>query len=83
MTADAQTGVNLDVMDGKPLGIACRPATRVDWLAVNFQQDPSKISLEILLVAADKADGQLVTVVHDLEHAAVTLGVLERGSVLR
>jgi 3-amino-4-hydroxybenzoic acid synthase len=78
--ADAQTGVYINVVDEKTLDVACRLATHVDWLVVDFQQDPSKIPLEILLAAADKADGQLVTIVHDLEDAAVTLGVLERGS---
>lgn len=77
---DAQTGVYLNVVDERTLDIACRLATHVDWLAVDFQQDPSKIPLEILLAAADKAEGRLVTIVHDLEDAAVTFGVLERGS---
>lgn len=40
---DAQTVVYLNVVDEKTLDIACRLATHVDWLAVDFPPDPSKI----------------------------------------
>ncbi|CAM5397688.1 3-dehydroquinate synthase II family protein [Streptomyces abikoensis] len=75
-----EPGVHINIVDESSLETACKLATRVPWMIAWFQQDPSKIPLEILLAAADKAAVQLVTVVHDLEDAEVTLGVLERGS---
>ncbi|WP_280264750.1 3-dehydroquinate synthase II family protein [Nocardia wallacei] len=76
----AAQGVYIDVVDEHTLDIACRVATELDWLVVHFRQDPSRIPLEILLAAGDRADCRVVTVVHDLEDAEITLGVLERGS---
>lgn len=42
--------------------------------------DPTKIPLEIVLAAAESAEGKLVTVVDGLEEAAIVFDVLERGS---
>ncbi|MEU5260418.1 3-dehydroquinate synthase II family protein [Amycolatopsis sp. NPDC021455] len=75
-----ETGVMVTVTGEETLSIACRWAAEADWTLVEFQQDPSKIPLEILLAAADKAPGNLITVVEDIADAAVTFGVLERGS---
>ncbi len=42
--------------------------------------DPTKIPLEIVIAAAESAEGKLVTIVDDLEEAAIVLDVLENGS---
>ncbi|MFE2377086.1 3-dehydroquinate synthase II family protein [Streptomyces sp. NPDC059398] len=76
---EAQQGVYVTVTGEETLDIACAVASKSAWTLVDFQQDPSKIPLEILLGATDKALGNLVTVVADLEDAEITLGVLERG----
>ncbi|KWT63390.1 3-dehydroquinate synthase [Streptomyces albus subsp. albus] len=75
-----RTGVLVTVVDEHTLDIACKVANEADVTFVEFQQDPSKIPLEILLAAADRAQGSIVTVAEDLADAVVTLGVLERGS---
>ncbi|GAA0573378.1 3-dehydroquinate synthase II [Paractinoplanes ferrugineus] len=77
---DLRHGVLIRVLGEETLQLACRIATEADLTLVEFQQDPSKIPLEILLAAADKAKGSIVTVVEDVEDAMVTIGVLERGS---
>jgi 3-amino-4-hydroxybenzoic acid synthase len=75
-----RTGVLVRVVDEQTLDLACKVANETDVTLVEFRQDPSKIPLEILLAAADRAKGSIVTVVSDIEDAMVTLGVLERGS---
>ncbi|MEK2476090.1 3-dehydroquinate synthase II family protein [Streptomyces noursei] len=75
-----KTGVLVKVVGEETLNLACKIANEADFTFVQFQQDPSKIPLEILLAAADRAQGSIVTFVEDLEDAVVTLGVLERGS---
>lgn len=77
---DLRSGVLIKVLDEQTLDLACRIANEAELTLVEFRQDPSKIPLEILLAAADKAKGSIVTVVEDVEDAATTLGVLERGS---
>jgi len=76
---DAEKGVYVTVTGEESLAVACTVAATAPWTLVEFQQDPSKIPLEILLGATDKAKGNLVTVVTDLEDAEITLTVLERG----
>jgi len=75
-----RTGVLVKVVGEESLSLACEIANRAEVTVVEFLQDPSKIPLEILLAAADRATGTIVTVVTDLEDAMVTIGVLERGS---
>ncbi|HKS46153.1 MAG TPA: 3-dehydroquinate synthase II [Amycolatopsis sp.] len=79
----AGTGENavgwVDVHDEDSLNLACAAATTLPHTVVRFA-DPTKIPLEIVLAAADRAPGQLVTVCADLEEAAIVLDVLERGS---
>lgn len=72
-------GAYVTVDDHTSLELACFYASRVGWTVIDFT-DPTKIPLEIVLAAADKAQGRTVTVVHDLEEARIVLGVLERGS---
>ncbi|MEU8695582.1 3-dehydroquinate synthase II family protein [Streptomyces sp. NPDC048665] len=76
---DAEKGVFVTVTGEESLDVACTVAASAAWTVVEFQQDPSKIPLEILLGATDKAEGKLITVVTDLEDAEITLTVLERG----
>lgn len=75
-----RNGVLVRVLDEETLQLACRVANEAELTLVEFRQDPSKIPLEILLAAADRAKGSVVTVVSDVEDAMVTMGVLERGS---
>jgi 3-amino-4-hydroxybenzoic acid synthase len=67
------------VRDDRTLKLACAAAVVLPHTVVRFA-DPTKIPLEIVLAAADRADGQLITVCADLEEAGIVLDVLERGS---
>ncbi|MFJ2115672.1 MULTISPECIES: 3-dehydroquinate synthase II family protein [unclassified Streptomyces] len=75
----AELGHFVDVRDATSLDEACRRASTEPWTVLSFA-DPTKIPLEIVIAAANNADGHTVTVVHDLEEAAVVFGCLERGS---
>lgn len=72
-------GVYVDVHDQASLDRACQAAMREAWTVVRFA-DPTKIPLEIVLAAANNANGSTICVVSDVEEATVVLGVLERGS---
>jgi len=67
------------VRDDRTLRLACAAAVALPFTVVAFA-DPTKIPLEIVLAAADRAEGQLITVCADLEEATIVLDVLERGS---
>ncbi|MBV1939425.1 3-dehydroquinate synthase II [Streptomyces sp. BV286] len=69
----------IDVRDDRTLQLSCAGALALPYTVIHFA-DPTKIPLEIVLAAAEPADGQLVTVVDDLEEAAIVFDVLERGS---
>jgi 3-amino-4-hydroxybenzoic acid synthase len=69
----------VNVRDDRTLKLACAAAVALPFSVVAFA-DPTKIPLEIVLAAADRAAGQLVTVCADLEEAGIVLDVLERGS---
>jgi 3-amino-4-hydroxybenzoic acid synthase len=69
----------VDVHDEPSLRLACAAAVALPFVVVRFA-DPTKIPLEIVLAAADRSTGQLVTACADLEEAAIVLDVLERGS---
>ena len=69
----------VNVRDDRTLRLACSAAIALPHTVVAFA-DPTKIPLEIVLAAADRAEGQLITVCADLEEAAIVLDVLERGS---
>ncbi|NUT48621.1 MAG: 3-dehydroquinate synthase II family protein, partial [Saccharothrix sp.] len=69
----------VQVRDDRTLKLACAAAVRLGHTVVGFT-DPTKIPLEIVIAAADGAPGKLVTVVADLEEAAIVLDVLEHGS---
>ncbi|MGQ0839517.1 3-dehydroquinate synthase II family protein [Actinokineospora sp.] len=67
------------VRDHETLDVACASAARLPCTVVEFT-DPTKIPLEIVIAAADKAAGQLICRVVDGEEATIVLGVLEKGS---
>lgn len=69
----------VDVHDDRTLQLACAAAVALPYTVVRFA-DPTKIPLEIVLAAADRSPGRLVTVCADLTEAAIVLDVLERGS---
>jgi 3-amino-4-hydroxybenzoic acid synthase len=69
----------VEVSDDRTLQLACSAAARLPWTTVSFT-DPTKIPLEIVIAAADRADGKLVCVVGDIEEAGIVLDVLEHGS---
>lgn len=69
----------IDVRDDRTLQLSCAGAMVLPYTVIHFA-DPTKIPLEIVLAAAESAEGQLVTVVDGLEEAAIVFDVLERGS---
>ncbi len=69
----------VDVRDDRTLQLSCAGAMVLPYTVIHFA-DPTKIPLEIVLAAAESAEGKLVTVVSDLEEAAIVFDVLERGS---
>ncbi|TLS46763.1 3-dehydroquinate synthase II family protein [Streptomyces montanus] len=69
----------IDVRDDRTLRLSYGGAMVLPYTVIHFA-DPTKIPLEIVLAAAESAEGKLVTVVADLEEAAIVFDVLERGS---
>ncbi|TRO60272.1 3-dehydroquinate synthase II family protein [Streptomyces sp. IB201691-2A2] len=69
----------IDVRDDRTLTLSCEGAMALPYTVIHFA-DPTKIPLEIVLAAAESAEGKLVTVVDGLEEAAIVFDVLERGS---
>ncbi|MFF5011010.1 3-dehydroquinate synthase II family protein [Streptomyces phaeochromogenes] len=69
----------IDVRDDRTLTLSCAGAMALPYTVIHFA-DPTKIPLEIVLAAAESAEGKLVTVVDGLEEAAIVFDVLERGS---
>jgi 3-amino-4-hydroxybenzoic acid synthase len=67
------------VSDQRTLDLACASSQRLKTTVLHFT-DPTKIPLEIVIAAADKSPGELVTVAADFEETEVLLGVLEKGS---
>ncbi|MGC9544076.1 3-dehydroquinate synthase II family protein [Streptomyces sp. UG1] len=83
LAADHRTGTPVagfvDVRDDRTLQLSCAGAMALPYTVIHFA-DPTKIPLEIVLAAAEPAEGKLVTVVDGLEEAAIVFDVLERGS---
>lgn len=69
----------VDVRDDRTLRLSCAGAMALPYTVIHFA-DPTKIPLEIVLAAAESAEGKLVTVVDGLEEASIVFDVLERGS---
>ncbi|ABD11442.1 3-dehydroquinate synthase II [Frankia casuarinae] len=72
-------GRYLEVTDAQTLDAACAAAQEWAWTVLRFR-DETKIPLEIVLAAAHKSQGSVITVVHDTDEANVVLGCLERGA---
>ncbi|MEV6767384.1 3-dehydroquinate synthase II family protein [Nocardia sp. NPDC051030] len=69
---------DVHVIDDPTLQLACHYAREWPATVVRFQ-DPTKIPLEIVIAAADGADGRIICGVGDHTDAQVTLSVLEKG----
>jgi len=74
-----EIGQFVDVTDSASLGRACSAAQSGDWTILSFR-DPTKIPLEIVLAAAAKASGSIITVAANVAEAEIIFGVLEHGS---
>lgn len=74
-----EVGRYVEIVDADSLQEACVAARDEKWSILDFA-DPTKIPLEIVLAAADKAEGSTVTIAHDITEADIIFGVLERGS---
>ncbi|GAA0643636.1 3-dehydroquinate synthase II [Kutzneria viridogrisea] len=80
LVAENHSGaVFVEVADDRTLKLACAAAVALPYTVVSFV-DPTKIPLEIVIAAADRAQGKLICVVADLEEATIVLDVLEHGS---
>lgn len=77
--AGVHLGSYVEVHDPDSLDLACRAARRDEWCVIRFR-DPTRIPLEIVLAAADGAEGHIITAVDSVDEAAIAFGVLERGS---
>ncbi|MFD0169499.1 3-dehydroquinate synthase II family protein [Streptomyces decoyicus] len=69
----------VEIVDADSLELACESA-RTEQLSLLLFRDPTKIPLEIVIAAAAKATGSLITVAQDAEEAEIIFGVLEHGS---
>ncbi|MET1075920.1 MAG: 3-dehydroquinate synthase II [Umezawaea sp.] len=69
----------VQVRDDRTLSLACLAAVELPHTVVAFT-DPTKIPLEIVIAAADRAEGELICVCADLEEVGIVLDVLEHGS---
>ncbi|MFC4471263.1 3-dehydroquinate synthase II family protein [Streptomyces xiangluensis] len=76
---DAEFGRFVEITDAETLEDACQSG-RVDKWSVLLFRDPTKIPLEIVIAAAARANGSLITVAKDVEEAEIIFGVLELGS---
>ncbi|HEX3591385.1 MAG TPA: 3-dehydroquinate synthase II [Pseudonocardiaceae bacterium] len=76
---DQEFGRFVQVSDAESLDVACRSAATEPWTMLHFT-DPTKIPLEIVIAAADAAEGRLITMVDDIPEAEVVFGCLEKGS---
>lgn len=76
---DVTFGRFVEIVDAPSLEQACQSAAAEPW-SVLFFRDPTKIPLEIVLAAAEGAEGSMITVVEDVEEAQIVFGVLEHGS---
>jgi 3-amino-4-hydroxybenzoic acid synthase len=77
--SDVEFGRFVEVTDADSLEEACQAASLDRWSVLAFR-DPTKIPLEIVLAAAARAEGSVITQVADVEEAQIVFGVLEHGS---
>ncbi|ONI88618.1 3-dehydroquinate synthase [Actinosynnema sp. ALI-1.44] len=76
---DVEFGRFVEIVDAPTLEQACESARAELWSLLLFR-DPTKIPLEIVIAAAAKSTGNLITVAGDVEEAEIIFGVLEHGS---
>lgn len=69
----------VEIVDAATLEDACESARTEKWSLLLFR-DPTKIPLEIVIAAAARSTGSLITVAKDVEEAEIIFGVLEHGS---
>ncbi|MCX5405570.1 3-amino-4-hydroxybenzoic acid synthase [Streptomyces sp. NBC_00335] len=69
----------VEIIDAPTLEDACESARTEAWSLLLFR-DPTKIPLEIVIAAAARATGSMVTIAQDIEEAEIIFGVLEHGS---
>lgn len=74
-----QFGRFTEIIDAPTLEQACDSARTEKWSLLLFR-DPTKIPLEIVIAAAARSQGSLITVAQDVEEAEIIFGVLEHGS---
>lgn len=76
---EVEVGRFVEIVDAATLDEACASAREERWSVLQFR-DPTKIPLEIVLAAADAAEGSTITEVADVAEAEIVFGVLEHGS---
>ncbi|MBD0746418.1 3-amino-4-hydroxybenzoic acid synthase [Streptomyces sp. CBMA152] len=76
---DIEFGRFVEIIDAPTLEDACESARTEKWSVLLFR-DPTKIPLEIVIAAAARAKGSMITVAKDVEEAEIIFGVLEHGS---
>ncbi|MFJ9445203.1 3-dehydroquinate synthase II family protein [Kitasatospora sp. NPDC101235] len=76
---NVEFGRFVEIVDADTLDLACESARTERWSLLLFR-DPTKIPLEIVIAAAARATGSLITVAQDVEEAEIIFGVLEHGS---
>ncbi|MER5531604.1 3-dehydroquinate synthase II [Streptomyces sp. NPDC002677] len=76
---DVEFGRFVEIIDAPTLEEACHSGRTEKWSVLSFR-DPTKIPLEIVIAAAARAKGSLITVAQDVEEAEIIFGVLELGS---
>lgn len=69
----------VEIIDAPTLEQACEAARSERWSVLLFR-DPTKIPLEIVLAAAARSEGSIITAVADVTEAEIVFGVLEHGS---
>ncbi|GAA1186067.1 3-dehydroquinate synthase II [Streptomyces hebeiensis] len=76
---EVEFGRFTEIIDAPTLEDACRSAREERWCVLLFR-DPTKIPLEIVIAAAARSTGSLITVAQDVAEAEIIFGVLEHGS---
>ncbi|TDV52021.1 3-dehydroquinate synthase II [Actinophytocola oryzae] len=76
---EVEFGRYVEIKDPATLDEACQSANVYPWSLLYFR-DPTKIPLEIVIAAAARATGSLITIAKDVEEAEIIFGVLEHGS---
>ncbi len=74
-----EIAADIVVSDQAGLDLACLSSQRLMTTVLHFT-DPTKIPLEIVIAAADKSPGELVTYGADLAEVEILVGVLEKGT---